>query len=66
MTEPLQDLAALLRAGVITRCTITYHGGVYTVSAYTRAQGDTFVFKGRSHESIEEAGRACVQKAEPQ
>lgn len=30
MTEPLQDLAALLRAGVLTRVTATYHSGHYT------------------------------------
>jgi len=66
MTEPLQDLAALLRAGVLTRVTATYHSGHYTVSAYTQASGDTFVFRGSSPDGIEDAARRCVQKAEPQ
>ena len=65
MTEPLQDLAALLRAGVLTKVTATYHGGTYTVTATTQAQGQTFCFRGQSSESIEEAARRCVQKADP-
>lgn len=66
MTEPLQDLAALLRAGVLTKVTASFSGGHYTVSAYARAAGSTYVFRGTSPDSIEEAARRCVQKAEAQ